>query len=750
MGFLGPLLLLPGSVRAAQPVDDASPFVGTGGHGHTYPGATVPFGFVQLSPDTRTIGWDACSGYQYSDHEILGFSHTHLSGTGVRDLGDLLVMPVAGAVPATNPYVPMAAERFKSPFSHAHERAEPGYYRVRLDRYDVLAELTATAHAGMHRYTFPASQPAHLLLDLVHGIGNTPTAAELKVENNRLVTGFRTSNGWAKGKTVYFALECSAPFTATALESGGRLLPAGGTDATGRQVRGRLDFGRLAAPLVVRVGLSPTSVAEALKNLRAEIPTWDFDLVRHAATKKWNEHLSRIQIETDNPGLRRTFYSALYHTMTAPTLYNNADGTYEGADRQAHGAKFKYYSTFSLWDTFRAEHPLLTVIEPARTNDFVNSMLAFYQQSPDHALPMWPLASYETWCMIGYHAVPVIADAYAKGFRGYDAELAFQAMRATAMSDRFLQDQYRHYGYVPAVTAPPGTPRGKRTQAASRTLEYSYDDWCIGQMAKALGKTEDAKVFAARGENFRHIFDPKTRFFRGRQANGAFREPFNPTQESFDDYTEADAWQYAFAAPQDVPGMIQLYGGDRAFCQKLDQMFGADSFVRDANVDISGLVGQYAHGNEPCHEYAYLYALAGEPSKTQRWVRDIMETQYDDSPAGLDGNDDCGQMSAWYVWSAIGLYPVNPASGVYVIGSPLVARATIHLDRAIYPGGTFTIIARDVSKQNVYVQSATLNGHPLEHPWITHAELVHGGTLELQMGLFPSQLWRDTGGNGQP
>lgn len=726
----------------ARPVDDAWPMVGTGGHGHTYPGATVPFGFVQLSPDTRTQGWDACSGYLYSDRSILGFSHTHLSGTGCRDLGDLLVMPISGDLPASVPYVPMSAARFKSPFSHATEVAEPGYYRVRLDRYGVLAELTATAHAGMHRYTFPASAPAHLLVDLVHGIGNTPTAAELKVENNHVLSGYRRGDGWAKGRTIYFVLECSRPFTRCALESGGRPLAAGRTDATGARVRACLDFGRLGrTPLILRVGLSPTSVEEARRNLRTEIPSWNFDAVRRAATTAWNEHLSRITIKTDNPEIRRTFYSALYHTMLAPTLYNNADGSYEGADHRAHQGTFQYYSTFSLWDTFRAEHPLLTVIEPQRTNDFVNSMLAFYRQSPDHALPMWPLASHETWCMIGYHAVPVIADAYAKGFRGYDVPLAYAAMRATALAHRNLQGEYQRYGYVPAVTAPPGTPRGQRTQAASRTLEYAYDDWCIAQMARALGKTADARRFAARAENFLHIFDPKTRFFRGRTAAGSFREPFDPRQESFDDYTEADAWQYAFAVPQDVPAMIQLYGGRAAFCHRLDELFDSDSTVRDANVDITGLIGQYAHGNEPCQNFAYLYALAGEADKTQRWVRDIMETQYDDSPAGLDGNDDCGQMSAWYVWSAIGLYPVNPASGVYVIGSPLVRKATIRLDPAVYHGGTFTIIAHHESRQNAYIQSARLDGKPLDHPWITHAELVRGGTLELQMGLFPNRAW---------
>lgn len=713
------------------PVDEALPMVGTAAHGHTYPGATAPFGFVQVSPDTRTQGWDACSGYHYSDSEILGFSHTHLSGTGAADLGQLLLMPVTGALGSG----PLTDTRFKSHFSHAHEVAQPGYYRVRLDRYHVRVELTATAHAAMHRYTFTEGGPAHVLIDLVHSIGNKPVDCVLHVESDRVVSGYRHSNGWSRNKTLYFVIESSVPFTGYGLELNGRALPSATKTAHGVDVRGHLDFDPApGSAVVLRVGLSPTSTAEARRNLRAEIPTWDFDAVRAATQRVWNENLSRLTIESPNPAIRQTFYSALYHTMLAPTLYNNDDGTYRGPDDRVHQGKFQYYSTFSLWDTYRAEHPLLTLVEPERVNDFVNSLLAFYQESPEHLLPLWTLASYDTHCMIGYHAVAVIDDAYQKGFRGFDPQLAYQAMRATAMSGRNFQDEYQKHGYVIAVT-------GKRKQAASRTLEFSYDDWCVAQMAQALGHAADAKFFAARSQSYRRLFDPRTGFFRARTADGSFHEPFDPKAVSFDDYTEANAWQYAFAAQQDVPGMIRLYGGRRAFIRKLDGLFDADSDVHNYLIDVSGLVGQYSHGNEPCHHIAYLYALAGAPYKTARRVRDIMLTQYDNTPEGLSGNDDCGQMSAWYVWSAIGLYPVNPASGVYVIGSPIVRKATLRLDPHYYRGGTFTIVAHHASKQNCYVQSATLDGQPLNHPWITQAEIARGGTLELQMGITPNLAW---------
>jgi len=503
-----------------------------------------------------------------------------------------------------------------------------------------------------------------------------------------------------------------------------------------KNVRVHLDFKTSAGQqILLRVGLSAVSVEEAKKNLQTEMPNWDFDAVRLAARDNWNEQLSHIKVESSNPNIRQTFYSALYHTMTTPTLYNDADGSYRGPDGEVHtNAGFQFYSTFSLWDTFRAEHPLLTLVQPGRVNDFVQSLLTFYYQGPDKRLPMWGLAGTDTGTMIGYHAIPVIADAYLKGFRGYDTELAFQAMRATAMNDRNRQDEYAKQGYVSSET-------GKGWRGAAKTLEFAYDDWCIAQMASALGKTEDTALFNQRAQNFTNVFDPETRFFRGKTAAGSFREPFDPKSFSPDDYAEANAWQYAFAVFHDVPGMIKLYGGNEAFIKKLDELFDQDSDIHRYIVDFSGLMGQYAHGNEPCHHVAYLYALAGAQYKTALRAHQIMLLQYDNTPEGICGNDDCGQMSAWYVWSAMGLYPLNPVDEKYIIGSPLVEKATIQLDPKFYPGGTFTIVAHNASNQNIYVQSAKLNGEPINRPWITHAEIAKGGTLELEMGILPNKNW---------
>jgi len=732
------------SAVAWQSIDQALPIVGTDGHGHTYPGATVPFGFVQLSPDTRTEGWDACSGYHYSDTNLLGFSHLHLSGTGGKDLGDLLILPVTG--PLTN--TPLTCENFKSGFSHEKELAEPGYYRVWLERYDVLAELTATAHCGMHRYTFPASGQNHVLIDLVHGLDAQVIEAGLKVESPTRITGWRNNNGWAKNRTIYFVIESSQPFNGYGLEVDGKPLPSNQKESKGKSVRAHLDFQtRKGKRVILRVGLSPTSVEDAKKNLHAEITGWDFDAVRQVALTEWNDNLSRIQVECANPRIRQTFYSALYHTMLAPTLYNNADASYPGADEKVHPSPgFQNYSTFSMWDIFRAEAPLLTLTQPERINDFVQGMLAFYQQSPAHALPVWPLANSETWCMIGNHAIPVICDAYQKGFRGFDAELAYQAMRDSAFGHQKRQDEYNQLGYVPWVKG--------QGAAVSQTLELAYDDWCIAQMARALGKTNDCETFSKRADNYKTLWDPKTKFFRAKNPDGTFHEPFNPVEvakggnTADGSYTEADAWQYAFAVQQDVTGMIQLYGGDEAFTQRLDELFNTDSSMSSWRIDVTGLIGQYAHGNEPDQQCAYLYALAGSQYKTARRVREIMLTQYDNTPDGLCGNDDCGQVSAWYVWSAMGLYPVNPASGIYVIGSPLVQKANIHLDAKYYPGGTFTIVVHSQRtgyasdpRMDVYIQSAKLNGQPLNRPWITQQEIAKGGTLELVMGILPDKNW---------
>lgn len=725
-----------------QPTDDVRPMIGTGGTGHTYPGAVYPFGMVQLSPDTGEAGWSHCSGYTDNDTSIIGFSHTHLSGTGCPDLGDILFQPTTGELRLREGDPAEPNSGYRSSFSHADETASPGYYRVLLKDYGIGVELTATAHVGFHKYTFPASDHAHVVIDLVHGISSRPIDAVMTREDGQTLTGYRRSTGWAKDKTFYFVAKFSKPFDSFGLVVNGKKR-GGDASASGRRVKGYVNFKTVKdESIFVRVGLSGVSVDEARKNLEAEIPGWDFNATVAATRAAWNRELSSIAIETPDSALRQTFYTALYHTMLAPHLYNNADGSYYGADGKSHAADFNYYSTFSVWDQFRAWHPLMTIIQPGRINDFMKSMLVYYQQFNQHALPVWPLCSNETWCMIGYNSLPVIADAYAKGFRDFDAEKMYAAMRDTAMNNRNFQDEFNERGYVVTDAINHEQTRKKDSKASvSRTLEYAYDDWCLAQMAKALGKNDDVTFFLNRAANYRNVFDPETKFMRGRKADGSFISPFDPKTMYRADYVESDAWQYTFFVPQDVQGLIDLMGGDRAFSDKLDQMFSEDSVVRDGVSDITGLIGQYAQGNEPVHQVAYLYNYSGAPYKTQVRIRQIMSTLYSNQVDGLCGNDDCGQMSAWYVFGALGFYPVNPADGVYVLGSPLVDKAVICLDAKQARGRTFTITAKDNSKENVYIQSATLNGQPLTRSYFTHAELVKGGELVLQMGPQPNMSW---------
>lgn len=719
-----------GFAAAPTPIACVNPFVGTDAHGHTYPGAQVPFGMVQLSPDTPLQGWDGASGYHYTDHIIQGFSHTHLSGTGVGGLGDVLLMPTVGPV-FLNAGTP--GNGYASAFSHSQEQASPGYYRVYLQTPGVTAELTATARCGFHRYTFPTSDQAHIILDLAHGIGNSPSQTSVHVDNATTLSGFRISDGWGGRREVYFVMQFSRPFTSYGLQQDGQRLPAGATEATGKQIKAFVNYRTTAGEaILVKVGLSGTGIAGARKNLAAEIPGWDFDGVRAAARQQWSKALDAVQIQTFDPHIRRTFYTNLYQSYLAPTLYNDVDGAYRGMDHQVHAGNFQNYTTFSLWDIYRAETPLLMLLQPQRVNDMVQSLLTEYQQNGLHTTPIWPLWDNETWCMIGYHSVDVMADAYLKGFRGFDAEAAYSAMRDTAMQDRAGLDTYKRLGYV--VSTPGGT-------ATSRTLEYAYDDWCIARMAQALGHAADAQMFYQRAANYRNLFDRTTQFMRGRRADGSWRQPFVDNGLVNDEYTEADAWQYAFAVPQDVPGLIRLYGGDTGFLHKMDALFTASSTIYTNIPDISGLIGQYSQGDEQCHHVAYLYDYAGAPWKTQQRVRQIMALFYNDTPAGQCGNDDCGQMSAWYVFSALGLYPVNPDDGVYALGSPLVSKATIHLSQHHYGGHSFTVIATNNSAQNIYIQSATLNGKPLTRPWITQAEIAAGGTLRLHMGPQPNTAW---------
>lgn len=715
----------------SQSANVSLPLVGTDAHGHTYPGATVPFGMVQLSPDTRTDGWDGCSGYHYSDSVILGFSHTHLSGTGAGCLGDVMLMPTVGDVhlDAGSP-----GDGYASKFSHARETATPGYYRVFLETPGVTAEMTATLRCGFHRYTFPASDQSHIILDLAHGIGNDPADTMVRVENQDTISGYRISNGWGGRRAVYFVMQFSKPFESFGIEQDGERLGADTHNARGKSVKAFFNYRTTAnEEILVKVGISGTGIEGARKNLAAEIPGWDFDGVRAAAARQWKKVFSAIDVKTFDPRIRNTFYANLYLTALAPVLFNDVDGTYRGYDRQNHrNPGFQNYTTFSIWDIYRTEWPLLTLLHPDRINDMLHSMLVEYSQLGEHTTPIWPLWGNETWCMIGYHSVDMITEAYLEGFRDFDAEAAYQQMRDTAMQDRDGLDYYKKIGYVPS------TPGGTAT---SKTLEYSVDDWSLAKMASTLGHEDDAAYFYKRAANYRNLFDRTTQFFRGRKADGSWRFPFIPNGMVNDEYTEADAWQYAFAVQQDVPGMIALYGGDDAFIQKLDTLFTTNSTIDTPLPDLSGRIGQYVGGNEQSCHIAYLYDYAGAPYKSQYWVRQAMRQLYGDTPADEPGNVDCGEMAAWYVFSALGFYPVSPGSGIYVIGSPVVTKAVIHLDHDMFHGRTFTVIAENNGPDNIYVQSVTLNGKPLTRPWITRDEVTSGGTLRFVMGPQANVPW---------
>lgn len=743
-----------------SPVDSVRPFIGTDEHGHTYPGATAPFGLVQLSPDTRLRFWDGVSGYHYSDSTILGFSHTHLTGTGCGDMGDIRFTPLSGKLPEID------KTGYPQKFSHADEVAKPGYYRVIFENPKIKAELTATPHAGFHKYTYPAGEVAHVFLDVDRGLLDEPVEGCIIAESNTRVVGFRYSKGRVSGHVVYFVAEFSRPFDSWMIEVDGtpqveytrhrtfrglrnrfRADESPTTSSSGRGVHTQalFNFEDPSEPVLVRVGISPGSIEGAQKNLEAEITTWDFEGMVAEAAKSWSDVLGRLEIQTKDQAIRENFYTALYHSCMAPTLYGDVDGGYPGLDGKDHvSKKFLNYSTFSLWDTFRAQHPLITIIQPQRIDDIVNSMLAHYREFANHTLPVWSMLGHETWCMIGIHSIPVIADAYGKGFRRFDADLALQAMCDSILprkepyrhgTEKFLAE-YGKQGYISTEE-----DRYTSKQSVSRTLEYAYNDWCVGQMAEQLDDDDFAELFAKRAQNYRLLFDPKTGFMRGKYADGTWREPFEPNDVARTDYTEATAWQYLFSVPHDVQGLIDLFGSDEKFIAKLDGIFSASSDMISSNINIVGMVGQYAHGNEPCHHFPFMYNYAGAPWKTQERTRQIMKEMYANTPGGLCGNDDCGQLSAWYVFSAMGFYPVNAASGVYVLGSPIVDRVTIRLDPKYQKGGTFTLIAENNSPTNMYVQSATLNGKPYTHSWFSHAQLVAGGTLTLKMGPKPNPAW---------
>ncbi|HEX5283665.1 MAG TPA: GH92 family glycosyl hydrolase [Bryocella sp.] len=766
------------STKTPEVVASANPMVGTGWRGHMFPGATLPFGLVQLSPDTSGPSephwnvqgdwyeWQHCSGYNYRDNVINGFTHTHVQGTGGVDLGDVLIMPMveglnwswqAGRI---QPLTEMQTEAlgsdsgivfspselgYRSFFSHEHEIARPGYYSVQLDTPRVQAELTATTRCGMHRYRYMGSTGRQgLIVDLVHGLNCRVQDAELTIESNGSITGRRSTTGWARDRTVFFALDLSDAAESIDVSVDGTVTTARAGDRyAGKEIK--VIFTRRASqePLIARVGISPVSIEGARKNLRSEIAEWDFDAVAQRASHDWTEILSGLRAESFDPEMEKTFYSDAYHSFVAPATYNDVDGSFRGQDLKTHSNPgFTKYTTLSIWDIYRGQFPFLTITQPNRINDIVRTLLTDYDQLGQHALPMWPLWANETWSMVGFHAAAMILGAYVRGFRDFDVQAAYAAVRDTALvgaearGNRELQAMFRQYGYVPYDLHP---------GSVSSTLDLSYDYWCAGALARLLGKTEDSEMFLKLARNYRNVFNPGTGFMEARSKDGQWRTPFRPDQET-DDYVETDAWQASFSVPHDVHGLIQLYGGDEAFIEKLDGLFTAPSTVLDARPDITGMVGQDAQGNEPSNHHPYLFSFAGAPWKTQFWTRKVAAL-YNATPAGIPGNDDCGQLASWFVFAALGFYPVNAANGVYVLGSPLLNRAEI---RNPANQSTFTIVADNNSATNMYIQQAQLNGKELHRSWITHQQIAAGGELRLRMGPSPNKSWGSASSDRPP
>jgi predicted alpha-1,2-mannosidase len=740
-----------------------NPFIGTDRMGHTYPGATVPFGMVQLSPDTDTIPYEEggkynkdiykyCAGYQYSDKTIVGFTHTHFSGTGHSDLGDILLMPVTGKL-MLNPGTSDAPEKgYRSVFSHSSETASPGYYAVTLEDDNIRAEMTATERVGVHRYTFDQGGDAHVILDMVHGIYNYDGKnvwTFIRVENDTLVTGFRQTNGWARTRTLYFAIAFSKPFDSYGFVNESPQQVYKGfwrrfdqrtnfPEAAGEKIKGHFDFSTSPGEqLTVRVALSPVSTEGAIENMKAEAPRSDFDLIRRQVEKLWSDELDRIKVKMMDDDQMVSFYTALYHAFLSPTVYMDVDRKYKGLDQNIHTAEeFTNYTTFSLWDTYRALHPLFTIIQQKRNSDMINSMLAHYDQSVHHMLPVWSHHANENWCMIGYHAVPVIADAVVKGIPDFNYKMALDACVTTAHNGWYDGlDDYMHLGYVPDE---------RTASSVSVTLEYAFDDWCIAQIVNKLTvETSHATSlpvytnlfheFVDRSHNYLNVWDPSTGFMRPRKADGTFRENFDVLSTYNQGFIEGNAWNYSLYVPHDPERLISLMGGRKRFTQHLDSLFTMylpDSFFAETeDITREGIIGNYVHGNEPSHHVPYLFNYAGQPRKTQYWVRHIMNTKYLPAPDGLSGNDDCGQMSAWYIFSALGFYPVAPGSDRYDLGSPLVKEAIVKLEN----GKTFTITAINQSPDNVYVKKVELNGHKLDRLYLTHQEIVDGGKLVFYM-----------------
>jgi predicted alpha-1,2-mannosidase len=727
------------------------PIIGTERMGHTYPGATSPFGMVQLSPDTDTIPYEKdgkynpdvykyCAGYQYEDKAIVGFSHTHFSGTGHSDLGDFLIMPTVGELRMNPGVAGQPRSGFRSAFSHDSEVAEADYYKVKLDDYNILAELTTTTRVGYHRYTFPAADQAHIILDLMSGIYNYEDKnvwTYIRIENDTLVTGYRETSGWGRTRTVYFALAFSKPFATYGARNFSKRQVYHGfwgnwdqahnfPEAAGRQLRLHFDFQtKDGEQILLKFALSSVSTDGALLNLRREAPGWDFDAIRQAGHAAWNAELNKVQIQASEDE-KVNFYTSVYHAFINPTIYMDVDGSYKGIDQVIHKADgFTNYTTFSLWDTHRALHPLFNILQPHRNADMIRSMLAHYDQSPEHMLPVWAFYSNEDWCMSGYHSVAVLADAIVKGNTPFDPNRALDACITTSNHRSFEGlGIYIDKGYIPSEAS---------GVSVSSTLEYAYDDWSIAQAAKKLGRMDIYDQYIKRSQNYRNVFDASIGYMRPRLNDGTFRTNFDVLSTDGQGFIEGNAWNYTLYVPHDPEGLIALMGGKKRFIQRLDSLFTMtlpDKFFAETeDITRDGIIGGYVHGNEPSHHVAYLYDWTDQPWKTQERVRMILGNQYHSGPDGLGGNDDTGQMSAWYIFTALGFYPVAPGSDQYALGSPALDAATITLEN----GHVFAIRAINQSPKNVYVSKVTLNGQPVNRHYITHEEIMNGGELVFYM-----------------
>lgn len=709
--------------REIQLTDYVNPFIGTAGPGNTYPGATVPFGMVQLSPDIGIPGWDRIAGYNYKDSIISGFSHMHLSGTGAGDLYDILVMPTNSRFTKRikdNNFIPF------SRFSHNQETAIPGYYTVNLLDFGIKAELTATARTGIHKYTFPKDEASQIHIDLGYSLNwDTPVETYINVVDQTTIEGYRKSTGWAKEQRVYFVIKLSKPFKSYQIFKNDSLT-ANPSKAIKTKVV--LNYNIVDKDeIILKTGLSTASVKGAYKSLEEEAPDFNFENYKAKASALWEQELQKINIVTSDDTKKKIFYTMMYQSMLAPTLLSDCNGDYKGANGTIENAEgFDRYDTFSLWDTYRAAHPLYTILHPKRVSDMINSLLAHYKETG--LLPVWSLQGNETNMMIGNHAIPVIVDAYFKGIEHFDAVLAYKACVESSMADSRQLDSYKTLGYVPV-------DEHNENWSVSKTLEYAYDDWCLAQFAKALHKSNDYEYFLKRSENWRNLYDSKSTFMRPKLKNGEFIKDFIP-KEYTAYFCESNAWQYFWSVPQNIEGLIKEVGGNLAFEKKLDSMFTLNPLPEDKlPIFSTGMIGQYAHGNEPGHHVAYLYNYINEPWKTEKLVREILESQYKNTPNGHCGNEDCGQMSSWYIFSSLGFYPVNPAQGIYSFGSPLFDEATINLEN----NKIFVIKAKNNSNENIYIQSITLNGEKTDRDYIMHKEITQGGTLVFTMGKFPKK-----------